>query len=656
VSPLLRTLIRKETSELSRDRRVLLLGILLPILLYPAMMGGMSYLDEKSESETAARTFPIAVTGDQSEVLDAFRAAEGLSVVEDVPADSLRAAVESGRIELWVDASQGWWDEGDSDLPKLRLLSKNSRDNSREAKDRAHDVLRKVKRTERERRYEERTEGGQLDAVLGHGSVDVSSESESAGAGASRMLVYFLLVSIFMGGSAFATDMIAGEKERQTLETLFLIPADRDMVARAKLIVVSVGTTLTGLLSLASLAVTYRMGWIQSSNGPSAISPAALGQMAILVVPLALLIGTILLAISAYARSLKEAQYYVLPVLFALLIPAVLSMSQAIQLNMLMAVVPIANVAFAMRDAMLGNSDVFRLIIVATSTLFWTGLVLRFVSGSLRDEGTVLGFDPEPVFAKSPSGRGRALHLSMLLVVLAHFYIGNLLQSEYGIAGLAISLWLLPVYAIGVARFAANGGRLTDIFSWRLPHPAAWLAALLLAVGMWLPMAGALAPFQARFLPMPTDGHAAIEAMLGAQATWKLFSVVALSPGIAEELLFRGACLGLLLRLGSVKRAILLSSLYFALIHLDVFRLAPTFLLGVALAILVVRSRSIFVAMLFHVIYNGGLLLGGRYAETNDFPFDPQGVLAWSLSLAALAGAVLVLRSLRKAEPDQVEI
>jgi membrane protease YdiL (CAAX protease family) len=144
-------------------------------------------------------------------------------------------------------------------------------------------------------------------------------------------------------------------------------------------------------------------------------------------------------------------------------------------------------------------------------------------------------------------------------------------------------------------------------------------------------------------LPMPTSDLAALEKMFGSQSVWKLFTVGALSPGIFEELLFRGVCLGLLLRLGDRRRAVLFSSLYFALIHLSVFRLLPTFLLGALMAMLVLRSRSIFVAMFFHVVYNGGLLLGGYYAESHELPLDPQGVLAWVLSITALlAGAALL--------------
>ena len=266
----------------------------------------------------------------------------------------------------------------------------------------------------------------------------------------------------------------------------------------------------------------------------------------------------------------------------------------------------------------------------------------------LADEATVLGFEPEPIFARTRGGRSRALHLSMAFVLLAYFFLGNWLQTRHGYAGLAISLGVvLPAFAVGVAWFARNGLSVGQLLSLRPGAWQAWVAAPLLGVGMIWPITGALMPLQGRFLPMPSEDLDAIARILGDRSTLELFAVGALAPGIFEEILFRGVCFALLLRVTSARAAIGISALYFAALHMSVFRLAPTFLLGALLAALVWRGRSIFPAMLFHVVYNGCLLVGGTLYEDGKLDFVPiEGPVVWTVSTLLLAvGGGLLLRT-----------
>jgi sodium transport system permease protein len=465
------------------------------------------------------------------------------------------------------------------------------------------------------------------------------------------MIVYLLLMVLFMGGSAFAIDQVAGEKERGTLETLFLIPARRESIARSKLIYVAIGTAITGTLTMVGLFITYRLGWMQSDTGLEGLRlsvPATIMALT-LVVPLAVLVGSILLAISTVARTIKDAQTYQLPMLLVMFIPALMAMSQSIELNAALAVVPIANVAFAMRDVLLGQMNWPLHVTVVLSTLVWAGLALRWVGSLMSREEMVLGFDPEPFLARTRTGRLRAVHVAMALTLLVFFYVGNLVQTKLLLKGVALTFWvLLPALTLFVSRLAWSGGHVRDVLSLRAPRPLALLGALCLALGVMLPIAGGLTALQAKFLPAPTYQFDSMEKMFVDASNWRLAFLMALSPAIWEELLFRGVCLGLLLRVTGRAPAIVISAAYFGIIHLSVFRLAPTFVLGVILATLVVRTRSLLPAMLFHFVYNGALLLGSRYVEQGgSLPLDPDGALAWGLSVVLLVAGAQLVRSAR---------
>ncbi len=641
------TLVRKELSEALRDRKVLLMSIVVPVAIYPLMMGVTNSMEKKETAKTQAEVADVVLTGNVDLLLPRVEADSTLALgVVTVPPDSLRSMVEAGELDAWLDAPDGLGRAADGEVATVSLYYDQTESVSRDARRRLEAILRDVRDEQRELRYEAAGGDGRLDALVVSGDADIATESEATGAEAGRMLVYVLLMMLFMSGANFSGEQVAGEKERGTLETLFLIPAPRHDIARAKVIFVSFGTVLTALLSLASLVFTYQQGWASQTGEAFSFDALSLVFITLLVIPLAVLVGSILLAISTVARTLKEAQSYLLPAMLVVFVPAIMSLSQGIELKGIIALIPVANVAFAMRDLLAGRVDVTAQITVVLATLVWAGLLVRYVGNLLSREEMVLGFDPEPFLARTPSGRMRALQVGMVATTVAYFYAGNLLQTWDLQKGLLLSLWaLLPVLGIAVYRVAHHRGAFLETLSLRLPPATAWLAALCFGVGLLLPMMNGVARLQSRVLPMPEDAMAGLD-VLQDLATWKLLFLVALSPAIWEEFVFRGIFLGMLRKLVSVRNAILISSAFFALIHLSVFRFVPTFLLGVVMATLVWRSRSLLPAVLLHFVYNGSLVVGSRIVDGLGVTMPLDGAVAWTVSVALLAVGALLVRGL----------
>src|SRR5262249_115623 len=101
----------------------------------------------------------------------------------------------------------------------------------------------------------------------------------------------------------------------------------------------------------------------------------------------------------------------------------------------------------------------------------------------------------------------------------------------------------------------------------------------------------------------------------GAAGTGRAILSIVVLPAVGAELAFRGFILSGLCRPFKPWTAILLSSFLFALYHMNVFQLLPTFLLGAVLGLLTLRSGSLWPAMLFHLLHNG-LLVGITYLHT----------------------------------------
>lgn len=645
-------LVRKEFLELRADRRAMLFGVFLPVFLYPLLFLLSSGLQQRHAASEERIVSRVCLLGD-SQVLHEALAADSTLVLVDLP-DSAESALANGSIDLIVDARAGLSPMGADSSATVELRYRSTRERSRGARDRGKAVLTSLRDRERQRRYLARGGEGSLDSLAALVTLDASRASAAAGAKAGRRIVYILLMTLFVSGAALASDLVAGEKERGTLETLYLAPVPREEIALSKVVVVVAGTSLSGILSLLSIAACYSAGLMDgaANSAHASLSLGALLAAAALVVPLAILLGGILLGFSTHARSLKEAQQLVLPTMLLCFGAGLLSASQAVQLDFAVALIPVVNVALAMRDLLAGQIHPASIVEVSLASFFWSFLVLRWVAGQLRREEMVLGFDPEPFLSRSASGRRRAALLAMSLSVLVYFYLGSLLQSRFQVAGVVMSLWLLlPILGALSLWLGHNGGALVELLSLRKSPPHMLVAAVLLALGLLLPIMGGWMPLQGRFLPTPRSMAQELQGVFAGLASWRIFALGAFSPAICEELLFRGVFLGLLRRVGSTRWAVLTTAVFFGLIHLSIFRFVPTAALGVVLGLLVVRSGSILPAMLFHLSYNGSLLVGGIWFQSHEVPFALDGPLAWLLSLVLLLSGAWLLKTPRRDEP-----
>ena len=641
-----RAFIRKELREILRDRKVIFLSIMMPVLLYPLIFTLTSRLEESEEEKARDRILPVVLTGDAPQILAKIRQSQGLRIHFLADGVDVEARVRAGAVEAWLDVPAGFAPVGadSARVPEITITYHAPRQESLDARDRLRELLEELRSEICYDRYRKAGGAGRLDRFVSVTDVDVATEEEAGGATVGRLVPFLLVMTLFVGGAALSTDIVAGEKERGTLETLYLTPVARREIARAKFVVVTGATLVSGGLNLASMLVCYRLGWISAApgEGASAISSGGAAIAFLLVIPLAALIGGLLLGISAFARTLKEAQYYLTPVMVVAFLPGLLATSQEIRLDNFTALIPIANVALAVRDGLLGTVPLRLLVLVSLASIGWGLLVMRWTASVLSREDTILGFDPEPLFGVTAGGRRRAAILALAATVLVYFYVAQVLQTWNLILGLALSLWvLLPLLGVASLRFAWAGGSLRDVISWRPGSPVAWLGAILLGAGTVVPMFHGVARVQGMFIPMPEDFGAELEGGFESLGPFALLLLLAVSPGICEELVFRGAFLGLLRRTGTTRSALLVSSAIFALIHLSVFRFIPTFLLGVAMGALTLRTRSIVPAMLYHMTYNGLAVLGAERIDQL-----PNGLLAWAVSLVLLlVGYLLVTRS-----------
>ncbi|MDK2970698.1 MAG: sodium transport system permease protein [Candidatus Sumerlaeota bacterium] len=171
------------------------------------------------------------------------------------------------------------------------------------------------------------------------------------------ILPYILLAFAFLGAIYPAIDLGAGEKERQTLETLLLSPASRTEIALGKFLVIlttSLCAASIGVLSL-TLSVRYMVPVAILEYLDIQIEPRAWALVGLLVIPAAAVFSGVFLTVSILARSFKEAQSYLVPFQFVLILPAAAPLMPGLELSWKIAAIPLVNVSMLARECIKGD-------------------------------------------------------------------------------------------------------------------------------------------------------------------------------------------------------------------------------------------------------------------------------------------------------------
>lgn len=366
---------RKELRDTLRDRRTLVAMVVVPLLLFPLLMVGMAKFSQSRAAEARDKTLAVAVADAEagSGLADYLRHEPGLEIseVQDVTALPERVRTEELDAAIVVPAGYGAAVAAHQPAP-LQLLHKSS-DDFDIPRTRLEQALGRFE----QKLLDERLRGLGIEPrsidPLDIQRTDVVSSRELFGKLLGGLLPYMFIIFCFTGGMYPAIDLAAGEKERGTLETLLSSPASRLQIAFGKFAVV----TLTGFTS-ALLATVGMYVSVQSVTGipapvlaavQSVLAPGTIALVLALLLPLSVFFAAILLMLSLYARSYKEAMSVISPLMIIVVVPAAIALAPGVRLGLGTALVPVLNVSLATREIIAGTADPLHLALVFASLL-----------------------------------------------------------------------------------------------------------------------------------------------------------------------------------------------------------------------------------------------------------------------------------------------
>ena len=383
------TVFFKEMKDVLRDRKTLLLMIVLPVVVVPLLLSLLIGFVIKKEQEAKTEVLEYVVFGDEfaPELAKTFEASNGFKKVTLGSPDELVAAIREDRIDFGLvipekTAAQLIGQEQAS----IELHFDNASMGSK-VEDRVQDLV-------------EKFNDGLTAARLAKLGVPPGQKQKSLlepvrlrkqGTGKIRevigdriggMVPYFFIAFCFMGVVYPAIHLGAGEKERGTLETLLLAPIPRHQVVLGKFLAVFCGGIIAVLLNLASLGtwLAIKAGELRGIIGTliGSIGWLDLAMLALMLIPVAAMFAALLLSVSIFARNSAEASTLISPFGIVLIIPAALAMLPGVELNWFWAWVPITNISLAMKELLKGTMDYTMLVAILTSSTLIAGGLLFF--------------------------------------------------------------------------------------------------------------------------------------------------------------------------------------------------------------------------------------------------------------------------------------
>ncbi len=647
---------RKEILEMLRDKRTLFATIVLPVVLYPVLFIGFSaimsrqnevlekrgatvaLLDSLSIRDQASREAYNLILGGLKETpylttLEAPPQLEKLYASKDIKAvvslsDSLSpAGVVTYKVGIRYDAS------GDQGQLLFGKLEKS---------------LMQTAQTIITKRLRDLQVGQEYIKPLLINQIDTSTAAKKMGSVLGMILPYIVILMLVTGASVVAADLVAGEKERRTLETLLVSSATRGEIVLGKYLTIFTMAMINVVINLVS--ISFSVSYLLSQFGlESEGVKLPIGSFLILLlamVPLASLFSALLLSISTFSRNMKEARTYEQPIMMASMLMGMVSFIPSIQISNLLALVPVINISLLFKAVLIGEWQLTHLLITVGSTLLLDVFAIWLTVRLFKSEAVLFRTEDDSGGIKTVKTNRSGffnpfyalVYFSLALVAL--YYLGSKWQARDLMKGLVqtqVFIITLPVLVL-LSFLKIRGKEARQLLRLRAPKlkEIALVPFIAISAAIVVVVIGQLIN---QIFPFPPEYLEQMSKLFQMDMPlWQMFLVIAVLPGICEELLFRG----FLPRFFEGKKfwyPVLASAALFAIFHLDPFRLLPTFLLGTLLGWLTLRSGSIYNSMLSHALNNALALFIVTFAERpwlKGLTVDSENLRYWVVIPAIL--------------------
>ena len=319
------TIMKKELSRFFSDKRTVA-GILLPgimiYVLYTFMgsaMGSAFGVDEDYAPTVQAACLPSS--------MEALLPQTGFTIIACEDKEAAKEAVTAQTLDLLLVFPEGF-DAAVADyVPSSGQAAPNIEIYYNSASTASHAAYMQL--TQILDAYESQLVN-KFDVNAGGGSYDLATAEDSMGSFFAMMMPLLLMMFLYSGCAAVAPESIAGEKERGTIATMLITPIRRSHIAMGKILALAVISLVSAASS--TMGTILALPKMMDMNGAGMDMSASIYGiqdyllLAAVIASTVLLLVTLISILSAFAKTTKEAQTYVVPVMILVMVLGVTGM------------------------------------------------------------------------------------------------------------------------------------------------------------------------------------------------------------------------------------------------------------------------------------------------------------------------------------------
>jgi sodium transport system permease protein len=379
---------KKEIKELIRDRKTLFFMIALPLLIFPLIIGIVGFVSKQAIDKAETQILNYALIGGQyaPDIVQDLQQPDKFNFVEVSEGADYTAIIRSETVDFVLVIPENYSSNVlDNGQANVKLYFNDAGLNL--VYRRVNEIVKSQSELFQQRAFsdlglDEAKQSALIEPIVLE-KVNTADARENWGEKIGGMLPYVLFLLCLTGAMAPATDIGAGEKERGTLETLLISPIDRNKIVMGKFLTIAFAGTMTALLTVTSMVV---WGLVLSQGMAIKFVADFMAQIAmhdfllifLMLVPVVAIFAAVLLSISIYAKSFKEAQSYMGPMSILVVVPIMLALLPGVELKGVWAWVPITNVSLAMKELVKGTMDYYQLFAIFGSTVIIAGALFAF--------------------------------------------------------------------------------------------------------------------------------------------------------------------------------------------------------------------------------------------------------------------------------------
>lgn len=388
------TIASKEFLDTLRDRRTIIMMIIVPVLLFPVLFTLANRLQSSVIAKEQQRDLKLGLIDlDQGNALAPFLYEfPELDIRLSDNEDMLTELIRKDSLQIGIIIEKEFTDQLQTlQSGKVRVLFSGTKIT---VKDRIDKIMDQFVDQQLVARIEAQGLEPSFIKPVDVITQNVASTQEMIGKMAGGFLPYLFVIFCFMGGMYPAIDLFTGEKERKTLETVLTTPVSRLEILVGKMIVIVAAGIISAALAIAGLVVAVQaipdMPQMFSEVVGDMINAGFLLLTLLMLFPLTVFFAGIMIPITIYAKSYKEAQSMLTPFTFLIIFPAMVGLLPGIEYTAITAIIPIVNISLATKEILAGTIHIPFLILTVGSLFTYAALAVGFCVKWFGNESNIL--------------------------------------------------------------------------------------------------------------------------------------------------------------------------------------------------------------------------------------------------------------------------